>query len=100
MTRWRWISLVILLGAVYFALAEGEFSEWTYLAVGRKERASGQQLQRLKHEVDSLRAFHDSLENDPAVQERYAREQWGMLRPGELVFTIVAPDSTAADTGH
>ncbi len=98
MTKWRWISLGVLVLAVFFALDRGEFPLANYLQLRRQERAAESQLVTLRHAVDSLRAFRDSLANNPAVQERVARERWGMLRPGELVVTIPSPDSVGSDS--
>ena len=94
MTPARWIAVAVLVLAAAFAWTGGTFSERNYLALKRNEVTARQRLAELKRDVDSLRAFRDSLENNPLVQERVAREQFGMVRPGELVFTIV-PDSSA-----
>jgi cell division protein FtsB len=34
-----------------------------------------------------------AIETDPRVQERAAREQFGMLRKGEFLYRIVPADS-------
>jgi cell division protein FtsB len=88
----RWIAIMVLILAAVFAWTGGTFSESNYLALKRSEIEANRRLTRLKHEVDSLQALRDSLEGNPAVQERVARELFGMMRPGEIVFTIV-PDS-------
>ncbi len=98
MTKWRWLSLAVLVLAVFFALDRGEFSLPNYLKLRHQERDAEAELVTLRHTVDSLRAFRDSLADDPAVQERVARERWGMLRPGELVVTIPSPDSVGSDS--
>ncbi len=83
--------MVLILAAV-FAWTGGTFSETNYLALRREEVAANRRLKQLQHEVDSLQAFRDSLASNPVVQERVARDELGMLRPGEIAFTIV-PDS-------
>ena len=80
--------MVLILAAV-FAWTGGTFSETNYLALRREEVAANRQLKQLQHEVDSLQAFRDSLASNPVVQERVARDELGMLRPGEITFTIV-----------
>lgn len=97
MTRARWLALAVLVLAALFAWHGGIFSTAGYRALQTQAAARELRVERLKKEVDSLKAFADSLEKDPAVQERVARENFGMLRPGEMSFTIVpAPtrDST------
>lgn len=93
----RWLALAVLVLAALFAYHGGIFSTAGYRAMQAQAVASQVRVVRLKKEVDSLKAFADSLENDPAVQERVARENFGMLRPGELSFTIVpAPKKDSA----
>jgi cell division protein FtsB len=97
-TRWRWISVAVVVFAVIYALWHGDFSEWSYLALRRREAGERTHLVALKHTVDSLKAFRDSLATNPDVQERVAREQYGMLKPGEQAFLIEWPDSLSADS--
>ena len=89
MTPARWVAVVVLILAAVFAWTGGTFSERSYLELKRIEIADSVRVTQLQHEVDSLRAFRDSLESNPAVQERVAREEFGMQRPGELTYVIV-----------
>jgi hypothetical protein len=50
--------------------------------------------------VDSLRKEAIAVETDPQVQERLARELYGMLRKGEFVYSITRDDSVVARTGN
>jgi hypothetical protein len=86
----RWVSVAILLGAAIFAYFGGQFGTPDYLEMRHTEDATRDSLVALRKEVDSLTLFRDSLANNVGVQERYAREQWGWLRPGELSFKILA----------
>ena len=92
------MALVVLLLAAFFARQGGIFSAADLRALEQKEIASKLQAAKLQQEVDSLALFADSLEHDPAVQERVARESFGMLRPGELIFTISAPAAAPPDS--
>jgi cell division protein FtsB len=89
----RWIAVVVLILAAIFAWTGGTFSERNYLALRRDEVEANRRLAQLKHEVESLQAYRDSLEHNPVVQERVARDKLGMLRPGEITFTIVQDSS-------
>jgi len=93
MTTARWIALAALVALTIFALQGGNFSERNYLALLRSEDSATRRVKELQHDVDSLRAFRDSLATDPAVQERVARERFGMVRPGEMTFTIIEDSS-------
>ena len=92
MTRRGWLILLLVLGAMVFALQAGEYSTGQYLALRRKERQSRAEVDSLSREVDSLTRLRKLVETDPAWQERIAREQYGMLRKGEIEFTVVRPD--------
>jgi hypothetical protein len=39
--------------------------------------------------VDSLERLARAIERDPRVQERVARERFGMLRKGEFLYRLV-----------
>jgi cell division protein FtsB len=99
MTRGRWLALVVLALAALFAWQGGTYSSSDYAAVQVEARELRRVLDSLRLEVDSLRAFRDSLADDPRVVERVARERFGMIRPGEIVVTILTegPDSAAGE---
>ena len=80
---------MVLIIAAVFAWTGGTFSERSYLAIRREEAADSLKVRQLEAAVDSLKRFRDSLATYPSVQERVAREQWGMQRPGEVTFTIL-----------
>jgi cell division protein FtsB len=82
----------LFLLAAYYAVFGGEYS---YLEL-RRARAEAErqkaELADLRGQVDSLKAWADSLENDPATLERIARERFGMIRDGERLYRFVGPD--------
>jgi cell division protein FtsB len=84
--------LAVLLAALVFALQGGEYSTGQWLELRRRERAVQNEVDSLGREVDSLARLRRLVETDPAWQERIAREQYGMLRKGEIEFTVVRPE--------
>ncbi|PYO98037.1 MAG: hypothetical protein DMD61_11015 [Gemmatimonadetes bacterium] len=46
-----------------------------------------------------LRRLTHALETDPAAQERAAREQFGMIRKGELLYRLVPKVDPGNDSG-
>jgi cell division protein FtsB len=90
----RWAALAALLFALYFGLQGGEYGTTDLLALRRQEAAERAQVVRLRHVVDSLQHSADAIEHDPREQERVARERFGMIRRGELLYRLVPPDST------
>jgi cell division protein FtsB len=87
-TRARWAAVVVLMAAAVFAWEGGTFSEPAYRALRRELAEKLKREGVLSHSLDSLVAFRDSLRTDPSVQERIARERFGMARPGETTFMI------------
>ena len=88
--------LGVLIVAAYFALFGGEYNVFeAWRLDGLREREAAE-LDRLRADVDGLRARADSLEHDSATVERLAREQYGMIGEGEVLYRFVEEDSTAA----
>jgi len=79
-------------GATHFAVEGGEYgtSDLLRQRVRRVElRASVDSLQRI---VDSLTRVRKLVQTDPRLQERIAREEFGMVRGDkELLYRFVAP---------
>ena len=79
---------LLVAGAAAFGFQAGEYSTPQWLELRRRERAERLLVDSLAREVDSLRRIKRLVETDPGWQERIAREQYGMLRKGELEFTV------------
>jgi cell division protein FtsB len=87
----RWLMLLLVLAALVFAAEAGEYSTPQWLSLRKREREMRAEVASLAREVDSLTRYKKLVETDPVTQERIAREQYGMLRPGEIEFTVVPP---------
>ena len=77
------------MGAALFAVQGGEYGTMDLFRQGARREALQATVDSLQRQVDSLRAYRASVETDPAVQERLAREQFGMIRRGELLYVMV-----------
>lgn len=80
-------GLVVL--AFYYALFGGEYSALEVRRAHDEYAQTEQQLATVRSEIDMLRARADSLESDPIVLERIAREKFGMIRDGEILYRVV-----------
>ena len=83
-----------LLAAVLFALEGGEYGTRDLLALRRQVREEQGRIAALRHDVDSLNRVARLLTTDARAQERVARERYGMIRPGELLYQVVPRDTT------
>ncbi len=97
MSRARWLGLAVVVLAVLFAIEGGEYSTWDWLKLRRAERDENRAIVLLRREVDSLTRVAVALERDPAVQERAARENFGMIRKGEFLYRLVKPEPGTDD---
>ena len=89
MTLGRWAVIVGLACALYFALQGGEYGTLDLLQLRREEKEEQAAVTRLQMLVDSLGKAADAIERDPRVQERAARERFGMIRKGEFLYRLV-----------
>ena len=80
--------------AAYYAVFGGEYS-WFEL---RDARAAVEQeevyLAELHRQIDSLRAWADSMQIDSVTLERIARERFGMIRDGETLYRFAQPNDS------
>ena len=83
--------LVIVVLALLFAVQGGEYTTWNWLELRRAEVREAVMVDELKGVVDSLQLAARAIERDPKVQERVARESFGMIKNGEFLFRVVPP---------
>jgi len=84
----RWVIVVL---ALVFAVQGGEYTTWNWWELRRAEQREAAAVMELKDVVDSLGKAALAIERDPKVQERVARESFGMIGQGEFLFRIEAP---------
>ncbi len=79
---------VVLAGLAFQA---GEYGTVDWLTLHRQLVQERQAVRDLEVALDSLERLARALETDPAAQERAAREQFGMIRKGEILYRLVPP---------
>jgi len=94
----RWAALAVIVLAVLFAVEGGEYSTFDLFKLQRRAADEAAEVSRLQRMVDSLTKAANAIERDPRVQERVARESFGMIRKGEFLYKLVRPDT--ADSGR
>ena len=92
--RWGWVLAVVLLGALALTVS-GILPFRQLLSQQSQIERSQQQLMALRNENDVLAEDIAMLGTDAEI-ERLAREQYGLVRPGEIAFVVVTPEESPA----
>jgi len=86
----------VIIAALVFAVQGGEWGTSDLLAQRSRAARLRAQIDTLKREVDSLSKVKKAIETDPVVQERIAREEFGMVRGNkELLYRFATKADTA-----
>jgi cell division protein FtsB len=83
--------------AAYYALWGGEYSAFDLLRLQSLQAEEEAALEDLQQRVDSLHPMARALESDPVAIERLARERFGMIRNGEVLYRFVYVGVSAAE---
>jgi cell division protein FtsB len=95
----RLLWLAIIAAALIFAVQGGEYSTLDLLRQRREHKRMVASIDSLTRVVDSLRRYRDRLQRDPKLQERIAREDFGMVRgTKELLYRFAEPRDTTRDS--
>ncbi len=92
-----WIAARVAVGALAiavlsFALQGGEYGTTDLFSQKRRLARAVAEVDSLQRRVDSLAAYKRLVETDPATQERIAREEFGMVKPGEVLYRFADQD--------
>lgn len=92
-------GIVVVLAALAFAVEGGEYGTTDLLHQKQRKATLLGAIDSLQHVVDSLKRYKHRLQTDPALQERIAREEFGMVRGDkELLYRFAEPADSARDS--
>ena len=96
----RLLVIAGIVGALVFAVQGGEYGTRDLLRQRARRAKLLGTIDSLQHVVDSLTRYKKRLETDPVLQERIAREEFGMVRGNkELLYRFgESPDSASSKT--
>jgi cell division protein FtsB len=88
----------VLLTVAAYAVQGGEYGTTDLVRQRARRRAVEAEIDTLQREVDSLTWLKKRLDSDPALQERIAREEFGMVRgEKELLYRFADSSAGGAD---
>ena len=86
----------MVIGAIVFAVQGGEWGTSDLMAQRSRAARLRAEIDSLQRDVDSLAKVKKSIQTDPVVQERIAREEFGMVRGDkELLYRFATKPDTA-----
>jgi len=88
-TRTRVAGIAGAVALLAFAAWGGEYGTADWITIRRQLADERTRVAGLRVDLDSLGKLAADLETNPAVQERVAREQFGMIRDGEVLYRVV-----------
>ena len=93
------VKLTFWVLVAYFAVEGGEYGTSDLFTVRSRIAETKAAIDSLKRVSDSLAIVKHDVMTNPAVQERIAREDFGMVKGDrELVFHVLRNDSSAVIT--
>ena len=96
----RLLWALAAVGAVLFAVQGGEYGTTDLVRQRTRKRALLAEIDALARQVDSLSKLRRRLTTDPALQERIAREEYGMVRGDkELLYWMSDPRAEPRGAG-
>jgi len=92
----RVASTLLVIGALVFAVEGGEYSSTDLLRQRSQRRRTVATIDSLLHRIDSLTKLKRAIATDAALQERIARERYGMVKGDkELMYRFVPATDSA-----
>lgn len=77
--------LVIILFLAY-SFFFGDMGYLKYLELKKNEQKLMKDINQISMENNALKNEIELLKKDPSYMEKYAREKFGLVKPGEMVF--------------
>ena len=86
------ILAAVVLGVGWFAVQGGEYGTSDLVRQRRRMGVLRHEVDSLQRQVDSLSRWKRAIETDPVVQERLAREEFGMVKGDKEMLYRFAED--------
>jgi cell division protein FtsB len=90
----RAVIALAAIGVIVFAVQGGEWSTLNLLRQKTRLARIKHEVDSLNHEVDSLKKYKQALLTDPVMQEKVAREEFGMVKGNkEILYRYTEPEA-------
>lgn len=85
------VRMGLLVGLTWYALFGGEYPLHELWSMRTQHATIEAEIAHLRTEIDSLSEVRSTLETDPTFIERVAREKFGLIKNGEVLYRFVGP---------
>ncbi len=85
--------------AIYYAVFGGEYSVFDVQRVQGETLEARERLERLRDSTEVLQGWVEALDADPRTLETLARERFGMVYPGEILYRFADGDDEEEEEG-
>ncbi|MCC7261289.1 MAG: septum formation initiator family protein [Candidatus Latescibacteria bacterium] len=87
-SRWRLVLALLVLGVILYLFVGGDEGLIEIRRQAKVLAVLQARVDQLEAENDSLRQILTMLEHDKDYIEKVAREEYGMVKPGEKVYRL------------
>ena len=85
-SRLYFVFFLLLFMLLAYNFFFGDMGYLKYRELKKNEQKLLTEINKIKENNDSLKQEINLLKKDPQYLEKYAREQFGLIKPGEMVF--------------
>jgi cell division protein FtsB len=90
----RAVLVLAAIGVVVFAIEGGEWGTIDLIRQTSRLARVRREVDSLSHEVDSLKKYKQAVLTDPVMQEKIAREEFGMVKGNkEILYRYTEPEA-------
>jgi cell division protein FtsB len=90
----RAVIALAALGVIAYAVQGGEWSTLDLIRQKSRLARIRHEVDSLNREVDSLKKYKQALLTDPVMQEKVAREEFGMVKGNkEILYRFTEPEA-------
>lgn len=90
----RAVIALAVLGVIVFAVQGGEWGTVDLIRQTSRLARIRREVDSLNRDVDSLKKYKQLLQTDPVMQEKVAREEFGMVKGNkEILYRYTEPEA-------
>lgn len=90
----RAVIALAVLGVIVFAVQGGEWGTVDLIRQTSRLARVRREVDSLNRDVDSLKKYKQLLQTDPVMQEKVAREEFGMVKGNkEILYRYTEPEA-------